>query len=81
MSSAASLLALQLAPKRKKLGELLVEQKLLGEEELQTALIFQKAQPGKMLGAILLELGYVSQLDLMEALTSTLRIQKPYTPL
>jgi hypothetical protein len=71
---------LQLLPGRKrKLGELLVDQNLLSEEDLGTALIFQSAQPGKLLGTVLQELGLVDPLDLMEAISSNLQVVKSYS--
>lgn len=73
-------MVLSLLPgRKKKLGESLVDQNLLSEEELGTALIYQKAQPGKKLGTILQELGLVSDLDLMETLTANLRVVKAYS--
>lgn len=63
----------------RRIGEVLMDQELISEEDLGTALIYQKAQPGKRLGTILQELGLVSPLDLMEALMSNLRVVKSYS--
>lgn len=63
---------------RKRLGEALVEQQLLSEDDLQMALIYQKAQPGKRLGTVLRELGMVGSLDFIEALTSNMSVVKAY---
>ena len=48
---------------RKRLGELLVEEGLLKEEQVAEALKQQKAT-GKLLGALLVELGWVSEYDI-----------------
>ncbi len=68
-----------IAGKQKKLGECLVEQQVLNEEDLNVALIYQKAQPEKKIGTVLRELGLVSSLDFMEALTSKMQVVKGYT--
>jgi hypothetical protein len=65
--------------RKKRLGEALVEQNLLTDDDLGTALIYQKAQPGKMLGTVLRELDLISDLDLMETLTANLRVVKAYS--
>jgi len=68
-----------LSGRRRKLGETLVDQQLITDEELNTALIYQQAQPGKLLGTVLRELGLVSDLDLMEALSGKLQVVKAYS--
>lgn len=68
---------LQRRPRR--LGEALVEQGLLSEEDLGTALVYQRAQPGKRLGTVLRELGLIDTLDFMEALSANLSVVKGYS--
>ncbi|MBQ4645763.1 MAG: Flp pilus assembly complex ATPase component TadA [Candidatus Gastranaerophilales bacterium] len=55
------------APETKKLGEILIEEKLINEEQLQIALAESKSQ-GIPLGSILVKLGFVTIKDLKEAL-------------
>ena len=64
---------------RKKLGEILIHQQLIDDEQLQTALIYQKAEPGVRLGTVLERLGYVNRLDLMEALVQTMPTIRNYS--
>lgn len=70
--SIPALLDLQLN-RRKRLGEILIEQNIIDEEDLETALIYQKARPGTRLGTILRELNQLSDLDFIEALTMTMK--------
>ena len=58
---------------RKLLGELLVERGLLPEDDLQKALQLQRERKGR-LGKVLLDLGYISQLDLLTVLSEQLGI-------
>jgi len=58
---------------RKLLGQLLVERGLLPEDDLQKALQLQRERKGR-LGRILLDLGYISQLDLQTVLSEQLGI-------
>ena len=58
---------------RKLLGELLVERGLLPEDDLQKALQLQRERKGR-LGKILLDLGYLSQQDLLSVLSEQLGI-------
>jgi len=51
-----------------KIGELLVEDNRLTQEELQNALETQQKEPGK-LGSILIRLGYVTEEDIAQALS------------
>jgi type IV pilus assembly protein PilB len=51
-----------------KIGELLVEDNRLSQEELQNALEVQHKEPGK-LGSILIRLGYVTEEDIAQALS------------
>ena len=57
----------------KLLGELLVERGLLPEDDLQKALQLQRERKGR-LGKILLDLGYLSQQDLLMVLSEQLGI-------
>jgi len=52
---------------RKKLGEILVEEGLLKEEQIQEALQKQKAGGG-LLGEVLVRLNYVSEIDIARAI-------------
>ncbi|MBI4483780.1 MAG: type II secretion system ATPase GspE [Acidobacteria bacterium] len=61
--------------KRKRFGELLQEQGLVSEEELKTALDLQKETQEKI-GKILVDLGYLSEKDMVVALSQHLQI--PY---
>ena len=55
------------SPQTKKLGEILIEENLINEEQLQIALAESKAQ-GIPLGSILVKMGFVTIKDLKEAL-------------
>ncbi len=55
------------SPETKKLGEILIEENLINEEQLQIALAESKAQ-GIPLGSILVKMGFVTIKDLKEAL-------------
>jgi hypothetical protein len=72
-------LALALGNRRKKLGEILIDQNLIDDEQLETALIYQKVEPGVRLGTVLERLGYVRRLDLMEALVRTMPTVRSYS--
>lgn len=69
--------------KRKKLGEILLEEGLITEEQLGTALTIQKGK-NKKLGKVLIELGYINDLQVAETLTKQLSLQmvdcKNYNP-
>lgn len=60
---------------RKRLGELLVEEGLLKEEQITEALKKQKAT-GELLGEVLIRLGYVSEIDIARTLTKQFNL--PY---
>jgi len=62
----------------KKLGEILVKNGVVSEENLQRAIDFQKREGG-LLGEILVKLGYVNEKDIVQALT--LQHGFPYLPL
>jgi MSHA biogenesis protein MshE len=60
-------------PKRIRLGDLLVEHKLISETQLATALEEQK-KSGRKLGRVLIESGYVKEDDLLSLLSRQLAI-------
>lgn len=62
----------------KKLGEILVRNEVISEDQLQRALDFQRHEGG-LLGEILVKLGYVSEQDIVQALT--VQYGFPYLPL
>ena len=62
------------SPETKKLGEILLEEKLINEKQLEIALSESKAQ-GIPLGSILVKLGYVSIEDLKAALGAQTGVQ------
>ena len=68
-------------PKKKiedKLGEILVRNDVVSEEQLERALEFQKREGG-LLGEILIKLGYVNEHEIVQALTAQYGF--PYLPL
>ena len=68
-------------PKRlisKKLGELLLERKIINERQLQKAIMIQK-EKGGLLGSILVLLGYATEEQIAQALTTQFGF--PYLPL
>ena len=62
----------------KKLGELLIEQKIIKESELQKAMQVQK-EKGGLLGSILVLLGFATEEQIAQALTTQYGF--PYLPL
>ncbi len=50
------------------LGELMVEQGILRREDLESALELQKKNPGKRIGQILVEMGCVTERELLKAI-------------
>jgi len=62
------------APQTKKLGEILIEEKLITQEQLEIALAESKAQ-GIPLGSIMVKLGFVKMKDLKEALGAQMGIK------
>lgn len=60
-------------PKRKRLGEILVEEGILSEFQVNTALTDQKKWGGK-LGEHLIRLGYLTEEDMVNALRNQLKI-------
>ena len=65
-------------PEKVRLGELLVQQKLLSDEQLQLALSEQK-RSGRKLGRFFVENGYVTEAQISNALANQLKI--PYIDL
>jgi type IV pilus assembly protein PilB len=68
-------------PKRlisKQLGELLFERKIINESQLQKAILMQK-EKGGLLGSILVLLGYATEEQIAQALTTQFGF--PYLPL
>src|SRR3954465_566430 len=62
-------------PARKRLGQLLVDLKIIDEHQLQSALGHQKQWGGK-LGGILVQKGFCSEDDMVSALTKHLGIPR-----
>jgi len=62
----------------KQLGELLLERKIINERQLQKAISVQK-EKGGLLGSILVLLGYASEEQIAQALTTQFGF--PYLPL
>lgn len=58
----------------KKLGDLLVQEKVITEEQLQEALALQEQEPEKRLGALLLDRGWVTQNELIHVLGKQLNL-------
>lgn len=65
-------------PKKIRIGELLVQNRLISEKQLETALGLQKKN-GSKLGDALVELGFVTSNDMLECLARQLKI--PYIDL
>ena len=61
-------------PEKVRLGEILVQQKLLTPEQLTLALDEQK-RSGRKLGRVVVDLGYVTEQEISEALAKQLSIQ------
>jgi type IV pilus assembly protein PilB len=66
------------ARRRRRIGEVLVEQGLLNEEQLRTALTAQGSvaagQPRKKLGAVVIELGLATEREVATALAEALKL-------
>ncbi len=60
--------------RKKKMGEILIDEGLISEEQLENALIAQKGK-NKKLGKVLIELGYINDLQVAESLTKQLSLQ------
>lgn len=61
--------------RRKRFGEILVAEKLINQDQVNEALQIQK-EGGDSLGSILLDLGYISESDIVKALS--IQYQLPY---
>ncbi len=59
---------------KKRIGEILIEEGLLTDDQLETALTIQKGK-GKKLGKVLVELGYITDIQVTESLTKQLSLQ------
>src|SRR5580692_10176468 len=57
-----------------RLGEILLERKLITGEDLDRALELQKERGGEKLGKILVDLGFISARDVLSALAEQLRV-------
>ena len=64
--------------KEQKLGEILVQNEVISEEQLNRSLDLQRHEGG-LLGEILVKLGYVNEEDIVQALTEQYGF--PYLPL
>ncbi len=58
------------------IGEVLKEYGYITQEQLQSALDYQKTQKGKRLGEVLIELGYITERQMLEALGQRLDLQQ-----
>ena len=56
------------------IGQLLLEQGYITEEQLNSALAHQKAHPGNRLGDVLIELGYITEEKKLKALSVRLNV-------
>lgn len=63
---------------KRRIGEILIENGSITQEQLQDALERQKQEPGKLLGKILIELGHVTEEDIVIALANQFNV--PYLP-
>src|SRR5258708_35130314 len=57
-----------------RLGEILIERKLITQEDLARALELQRERGGDKLGKILVDLGFVAQRDVLSALAEQLEV-------
>ena len=57
-----------------RLGEILIERKLITQEDLARALELQRERSGDKLGKILVDLGFVAQRDVLSALSEQLQV-------
>ncbi|MBI4372577.1 MAG: hypothetical protein HY585_02470 [Candidatus Omnitrophica bacterium] len=64
---------------KKRIGEILIENGTLTQEQLQSALKSQQQESGKLLGKVLIELGYVTEEDIVVALATQFNV--PYLPI
>jgi general secretion pathway protein E len=57
-----------------RLGEILIQRRQITEEDLARALELQRERPGDKLGKILVDLGFISQRDVLSALSEQLQV-------
>jgi general secretion pathway protein E len=57
-----------------RLGEILLERRLITQDDLARALELQRERPGDKIGKILVDLGFVASRDVMAALAEQLRV-------
>ncbi|MEW5758396.1 MAG: hypothetical protein AB1755_02870 [Candidatus Omnitrophota bacterium] len=62
----------------KQLGELLIERKIITQDQLNEALLLQK-QKGGLIGEVLVDMGYAKEIDIAQAITT--QYGYPYLPL
>ena len=60
--------------RKKKLGEILIDEGYISDEQLENALVAQKGK-NKKLGKVLIELGYITDIQVAESLTKQLSLQ------
>ena len=63
----------------KRIGEILIENGSVTQEQLTKALEQQKKEPGKLLGKILIEMGFVTEEEIVVALATQFNV--PYLPI
>ncbi|MFQ8581250.1 MAG: hypothetical protein ACLSA6_01305 [Holdemania massiliensis] len=56
------------------IGQLLLEQGYITEDQLNKALAYQKTHPGNRLGDVLIELGYITEEKKLKALSVQLNV-------
>jgi len=60
--------------RKKRLGQILIDEELITEDQLENALAIQQGK-NKKLGKVLIELGYISEMQVAETLTKQLSLQ------
>jgi hypothetical protein len=74
-------LSLNIPGQRRKLGEILVEESFITEEELKAALAEQRVTASRRrLGTLLMERGLISAAQFMLALSTQLTVVRPFGP-
>lgn len=64
---------------KKRIGEILIENGSINQDQLKKALELQKELPGKLLGKILVEMGSVTEEEIVIALATQFNV--PYLPI
>ena len=64
--------------KRIRIGDLLIDREIITKQQLETALIEQRSS-GQKLGRALIDLGYITEKDILDALSAQMNI--PYVDL